>query len=265
MLLPIDRLAVGAVVGLCAGSFLNVLIHRIPIGESPWRPRRSYCPHCGASIRALDNVPVLSWLMLRGRCRDCAAGIAVRYPAVEIATAAAFAWVLAHDGLSLEAAHGAVFAGFLLTLAVIDLRSYRLPDVLVLSGAVAAAAFGAVEALATGSGPAVRDMLVSGGVGVALLGTVRLIGSGLFRREAMGFGDIKLIGMIGLFLGDWRLVIVTVVLSAVLGSVLGGLWVLLRKGHSTVVPYGPFLACAAWVSRMFGAQMADAYWRLISS
>jgi leader peptidase (prepilin peptidase)/N-methyltransferase len=252
-----------AVAGLCVGSFLNVVIHRTPIGESPWSPSRSYCPKCAAPIRPYDNVPLVSYILLRARCRACDARISLRYPAVEVLTACIFGWAAWRWGLSVQSFRAVAFASVLVSLAVIDCRAYRLPDAVVGVGAAIGAAFAVLSAGIAGSIGPVWDALFASGAGLLLLGAVRMAASRIFGREAMGLGDVKLLGMIGMYLGDWRLVLLTVGVSAVVGTVVGTPLVLARGLRSTAVPYGPFLAIGAWISFAWGPRLADAYTRML--
>ncbi len=251
-----------AVVGLAVGSFLNVVIHRAPIGETPASPRRSYCPHCRAPIRARDIVPVLSYLALRGACRDCGARISPVYPMVELGTAAMCVAVVSWLGPTLAAARAATFIAVLLALAVTDLRTLRLPNALTGTGALLAAAFAATSAATAGSWHPVVHAVVSAVVGAAILGGVRLVGSAAMRREAMGLGDVKLAGMIGAYLADWKLILLTVALSALIGSVVG-VAARVAPAKRREIPYGPFLAGAAVVSLVWGRAIVEAYVRLV--
>jgi leader peptidase (prepilin peptidase)/N-methyltransferase len=250
---------VGGVGGLVVGSFLNVVAHRVPRGESPWSPRRSYCPACRAAISARDNVPVVSYLLLRGRCRACRARIPFRYPLVELATGGLFVWSLARWGATLAGLEAILLGSFLLTLGVVDWETGRLPDALVGVGAACALAIGVVQAWSSGDWAVLKSRLLAGGTGVASLGLVRVVGSRLARREAMGRGDVKFLGAIGLFLGAWQRVLLTVGLSALVGSVVGTAVLLVRgRGGSRAIPYGPFLALAAWVAHVWGAPVLSA-------
>ena len=247
-------------IGLCAGSFLNVCIHRIPLGQTPWNPPRSYCPACEAPVRAVHNIPLFSYLYLRGQCADCSARIPLRYPLVELAAGGLFAWAAWTEGPTLNAARWALFGGLLLALGVIDWRTERLPDVLTGVGAASALAFASAEAALSGAWTPLVDAGLAGAVGFGSLGLIRLLANLAYRREAMGFGDVKLIGMIGLFLSSWGFVLLTVSLSAILGSVIG-LAVIRLRGRREI-PYGVFLGLAAWVSGQWGAPILNWYFSL---
>lgn len=251
-----------ALVGLALGSFLNVVIHRVPIDETPLTPRRSYCPHCRAPVRGRDNIPVLSYALLRGRCRDCGGAISGVYPAVELTIAAACVIAVGRHGITLPAFHAVAFVSLLLALAVTDLRTLRLPNRLTGPGAILGLAFAAAAAAVARTWPPAADALVAGAVGVAVLAVVRLVGSAVARREAMGFGDVKFLGMIGVFLADWRLVLLTIALSASMGSVVG-LALRAAPDRRSELPYGPFLAAAGLVSLVWGDALIGAYVGLI--
>ncbi len=212
-------IAVGAVVG----SFLNVVIARLPRGESVVRPR-SRCPRCGAAIAWYDNVPILSWILLRARCRACRGPIHWRYPLVEAlgALAALLAWQ--RHGLSLPAAAELAFATALLALAFIDLETWLLPHAI--TWPLLAAGFAAA---ATGLGPAsLRSSLWGAGLGFAAFAAVAWVGERVFKREALGFGDVWLLAGIGAWLGMGALLPV-VLLASLQGSVVGIALILLGK------------------------------------
>jgi leader peptidase (prepilin peptidase) / N-methyltransferase len=242
-----------ALAGLIVGSYLNVVVHRLPRGLSTVRPR-SRCPSCGAGIGARDNLPLVSWLLLRGRCRHCGAIIGWRYPAVELATAALFVLCLERFGPSLEAAVAAFFGCLLLALALIDAEHYLLPDRITLPGIVAGLAvqpwidWGGMLQAAIGA-------LLGGGVLLALWGAWLL----LRGEEGMGLGDAKMLAMVGAFLG-WKGVLVTLFLASLVGSVVGlALIAFGRGGMKSRLPFGVFLALGAGVALFWGRAMVDAY------
>ncbi len=225
-----------AALGAVVGSFLNVVIARLPRGESVVRPR-SRCPRCGAAIAWYDNVPILSWILLRARCRACRGPIHWRYPLVEAlgALAALLAWQ--RHGLSLPAAAELAFAAALLALAFIDLDSWLLPHAItwpLLAAGVAAAA--------AGLGPApLRSSLWGAGLGFAAFAAVAWVGERVFKREALGFGDVWLLAGIGAWLGMGALLPV-VLFASLQGSVVGIALILLGKatpGPSPAPPPSP--------------------------
>lgn len=210
-LIPVVVLA--GVLGLLIGSFLNVCIARWPAMESVVSPR-SRCPRCGNPIAWYDNVPVLSWLVLRGRCRGCALPIPLRYPLVELSTGVIWAAAVWQYGPSLEALRAAVFLTILLGIAMTDAREFIIPDEFSIGGTV----IGIGLAFAGGA-LGVRDALVGAVAGYVLLATVGFLGRKAFGREAMGGGDIKMMAMVGAFTGVWG-VFLTLMLGAFIGLLL---------------------------------------------
>jgi len=239
--------------GLIVGSYLNVVIHRLPQRRSTVVPG-SHCPACGAPIRVLDNLPLVSWLLLRGRCRACGAPISARYPAVELATSLTTAGSVARFGFSWEALAGALFAALLIALGTIDLEHFLLPDRLTLPGLAA----GLVAQLALPHGSLGR------GVAGALVGAgILLVVAGLWEMargvEGMGLGDVKMLAMIGAFLGA-RGVLVTIVCGTLLGSVTGIALVALRRGDfATRLPFGLFLAIGGLTALFAGDALVGFY------
>lgn len=238
--------------GLTIGSFLNVVVHRLPRGESLVSPG-SRCPACGYSLRALDNIPVLSYAVLGGRCRRCRARISPRYPLVELTTAMLFLLHYAVFGWTPLLAVRLLFAAAMVALFAIDLEHHLLPDAITLPGI----AIGLFASLFLP--PGIRDALIGALVGG---GVLWLIGEAYYRyagEEGMGGGDVKMLAMIGAFLG-WKLVIVTLVFSSIAGSLVGVLLILTRRGGMKyALPYGTFLAIAALVASLYGAQLVDWY------
>ena len=247
----ISLVAIG-VLGLALGSFFNVCIHRLPRQGSIVRPASS-CPHCGYVLRWFDNVPVLSYVLLRGRCRKCKAGISIRYPIVEVLTAAIFVAHYQVFGPDIILVPRLVFASAMIVLFAIDLEHHLLPNVITLPGIVVGLLF------ATMLPPGLVDALI--GV-VAGGGVLWLVGEAYYRysgQEGMGGGDVKMLALIGAFLG-WQLMVLTLVLSSVLGSVVGLLVIASKRGGMKyALPYGTFLSIAALVSSLFGRQIVDWY------
>jgi leader peptidase (prepilin peptidase)/N-methyltransferase len=240
-------------VGLVVGSYLNVLVHRLPLGVSTVRPR-SRCPACGAAIRAIDNLPVLSWLLLRGRCRDCGARISPRYPLIEAATGTLFATCVARFGVTLEALTAAILGALLLALAAIDLDHFLLPDKLTLPGI----AIGIAAQALVPSGSlvvALRGALIGAGLLLAIAGAWEL----LRGAEGMGLGDVKMLAMIGAFLGAGG-VIVTLVFATFAGSIVGLALVARRGGDlQSQLPFGVFLAAGGLVALFAGESLVASY------
>lgn len=238
--------------GLAIGSFLNVVIHRLPRGESLVSPG-SRCPSCAYALRPLDNIPVLSYVLLRGRCRQCRAGISGRYPLVELVTAALFVLHYAVFGWTPLLAVRLMFAAAMVALFAIDLEHHLLPDAITLPGIL----LGLFASLFLP--PGLRDALIGMVVGG---GVLWLIGEAYYRyagEEGMGGGDVKMLAMIGAFLG-WELVIVTLVFSSIAGSLIGLLLIVTKRGGMKyALPYGTFLALAAVVTSLCGAQIVTWY------
>jgi leader peptidase (prepilin peptidase)/N-methyltransferase len=241
--------ALAAVLGALVGSFLNVVAHRLPRGESVNRPR-SRCPSCETPIRAIDNVPVLSWLLLRGRCRSCSAPISPRYPLVEAGTAALCALVVVVEGADADAVIGIVMVLLLVPIALIDLDTRRIPNVLTAIGAVAAIVL--VAALRT---DALVEHLIAGVAAAAFL-----LAAVLAYPSGMGMGDVKLAGVLGFFLG--RAVAPGMMFALLVGTLAGGLIMArvgVERGRKTAVPFGPFLALGGLFGLLAGDAVVDWY------
>jgi leader peptidase (prepilin peptidase)/N-methyltransferase len=256
----IPLLALIAVLGLLLGSFVNVVIHRVPGGESLVSPA-SRCPACAAPIRPWHNVPVLSWLWLRGRCADCAAPISVRYPLVELTTAVLFVAVAVRlDQLDLRGALPAYlyFATIGVALAFIDLAHHRLPDAIVLPSYPVLAILLGATALVSSDWSA----LARAGIGAAVLFGGFLVIAVVFP-SAMGLGDVKFAGLVGGVLGflSWS----TLLLGAFSGFLLGAIYgtVLMLRGRGTrrtAIAFGPFMVAGAWVGVFLGGPVSRLYW-----
>lgn len=238
--------------GLAFGSFFNVCIHRVPRGQSTWHPG-SRCPGCGYALRWYDNIPVVSYAMLGGRCRKCRARISVRYPIVELAACALFVLHYFVFGLTPLFFVRVAFASVLLVLFVIDLEHHLLPDAITLPGIVVGLASSVF--LPPGFRDAVIGVLAGGGV-------LWLIGEAYYRysgQEGMGGGDVKMLAMIGAFLG-WKLMLVTLVLSSFAGSVIGVAVIAARRGGMKyALPYGTFLAIGALIASLVGDRIVQWY------
>jgi leader peptidase (prepilin peptidase)/N-methyltransferase len=235
--------------GATFGSFFNVVIWRMPRGESLVRPA-SHCPGCGSGVRPYDNVPVLSWLLLRGRCRDCRTAISVRYPLVELLTAGALVALVLAKGADRDVWLGLAFLLLLVPVVFIDLDHRIIPNRLMLVGAVAAPAI----LLATRPESLVEHLVAAGCAGGAFL-VVALAAPG-----GMGMGDVKLAGVMGLFLGR---AVGPAILVALLAGTLVGAVIMARKGakagRKTAVPFGPFLALGGVVGLFAGDALVEWY------
>jgi len=263
-----------AVFGLLIGSFLNVVVYRVPAGLSVVRPR-SACPNCGHEIRGRDNVPVLSWLVLRGRCRDCATPISARYPAVELVTAVAFVIVLARfwpttaaAGSDVPVTQQLLLLGTMLfvmaisvALALIDLDTQRLPDAIVLPSYAVVIVCGAGMSLLGGDWGA----FVRGLTGMAALGIFYLV-LAIAVPRGMGLGDVKLAGVLGFVLAylGWGPLAVGAFGAFLLGGTFSiVLMVLRRVGRKSGIPFGPWMLAGAWCGIFFGDGVLRAYLSLI--
>lgn len=244
-----------AIFGLLFGSFLNVLIYRLPRGKDVVRGR-SRCPHCGRPISWHDNVPLVSWIALGGRCRNCRGGIPVKYPVVEALGGAVAGLCVWHLGISVETVWAFMFLSILLVVTFIDWSHRIIPDVLSLGGLVLGIAGAFVR---PGIGP--LESLIGAAAGGGILFGVAWAYRALRKAEGMGGGDVKLMAMIGAFLG-WRLVFPVLILASFCGAAYG-LYLMLRGANArTAVPFGSFLAPAAAFAYVYGARLWDAYVRL---
>lgn len=252
--------ALVGVFGLAVGSFLNVVIHRVPRNESVLRPG-SHCPHCRSPIRAWQNVPVLSWLVLRGRCGQCHGPISVRYPLVELLTALLFVAVTARFGASPVLPAYLYLAAVAVALALIDLDVKRLPNVIVLpSYLVAALLLGAAALTGAGGGPAVRALVAMVVLFAGYLGLALLVPGG------MGYGDVKLAGLLGLYLGwvSWSTVWVGTFAAFLAGGLVGVALLLLRRAdRRSAIPFGPSMLAGAGVALFAGGPLANWYLALL--
>ena len=244
--------------GMCIGSFMNVCIYRLPLEKSIADPARSVCPSCGNMIKYYDNIPVLSYLWLKGRCRHCSEPISLRYPLVEALTGLAAASVFFAFGLTLEGLIYFVFIAALLVITFIDIDHKIIPNVISIPGIP----IGLIASLAL---PAVTfkesalGLLVGGGSLLIVAWVYHL----LTRKEGMGGGDIKLLAMIGTIVG-WKGVLFTIFVSSAVGSLVG-LTVMLAKGKNMkfAVPFGPFLAIGAVTYIFFGQRIIYWYFQMM--
>lgn len=241
--------AVAGALGLMIGSFLNVCTLRWPNDLSVVSPP-SHCPKCDEAVRWYDNIPVASYLVLRGRCRWCKEPISIQYPLVELATGIIWAGCFAAGGLSWESLRGATFLTILFGISVTDARYYIIPDEFSLGGAVLGMGMsffpGAITPL---------EALFGAVVGFAILWGVGKVGSWIFKKDAMGGGDIKMMAMVGTFLGIPG-VLLTIFLGALLGSVIFGP---ISWKTKKLVPFGIFLAAGAALAYTWGGTMVEWY------
>jgi leader peptidase (prepilin peptidase) / N-methyltransferase len=236
--------------GLCLGSFANVCIYRIPLNKSIVHPP-SACPGCDYKIRFYDNLPVISYLFLMGRCRECKAYISPRYPLVEILTALLSLALFIRFGFQLQYFIWMLFTGTLLILSFIDFDHKILPDVLTLPGIAA----GWLVSFFPG-GISCTDSLIGLMAGGGSLYLVATVYARITGREGLGGGDIKLLAMIGAWMG-WQSLPLIVLMSSLSGAVIGSVFILLGgKGARTQIPFGPFLSLGALSYLFFGRQIS---------
>jgi leader peptidase (prepilin peptidase) / N-methyltransferase len=264
------------VFGLIIGSFLNVCIHRVPRGESIVSPG-SHCPRCGKAVRPYDNVPVLAYLWLRGRCRDCEERISPQYPAVELLTGMVFFGCVSKWGLTPPTFVNTLFLSMVIVLGIIDYHHRLLPNMITLPGWIIGLALAPFQNLEFYDEPLTRllaSMLLPGRAGTALPWVAAAVGSvlggGLLlavalayekirHKQGLGMGDVKMMAMVGAFLG-WRLVLLTIFAGSVLGSAIGLFIVLFRGGNlQTKLSFGTFLALGAIISVFFGIRILAWY------
>jgi leader peptidase (prepilin peptidase)/N-methyltransferase len=237
---------VAAILGALVGSFLNVCIARWPADESVVKPR-SRCPQCKAPIAWYDNLPVLSWLMLRGRCRGCSKRISVQYPLVELATAGIWAYTAYQHGATVDALQWAVFGTILLGIAMTDAREYIIPDEFSLGGLVIGLGFSLISGW-----DGFVSALIGATVGFVTLASVGLIGAMALRAELVGAGVVKMAAFLGAFLG-WQGVLLAIFLGALGGTIV--YLPLSLVGRRDVVPFGLFLSLGAMAAYIFGDQV----------
>lgn len=246
---PVLTAAVAALFGALIGSFLNVCVYRWPRDLSVVAPR-SACPSCSTLIAWYDNVPVLSYLALRGRCRNCASPIGIQYPMVELATALIWAAAAMRFGPTVEALRSAVFFTILLGISLTDAQHYIIPDQFSIGGTVVGLSFAALP----GGLPFIQA--VAGAVlGYGALWVIAWLGTKAFRKPAMGGGDVKMMAMVGAFLGPAG-VVLTIFLGALFGALIFGP-ISLRTGKH--VPFGIFLALGAAIYHGWGDAIVDWY------
>lgn len=241
---------VAGVLGLVVGSFLNVCIVRLPANQSVVRPR-SRCPRCEKAIAWYDNIPVLSWLLLRGKCRGCGLPISPMYPAVELLTGAIWALMAWRYPLEPEALRGALFFTILLGIALTDIREYIIPDEFNFVGLAIGLLFGLAGGLHS-----LLPALIGAVTGFGLLWVIGFGGSLLLKKEAMGGGDIKMMAMVGAFLG-WQGVLLTIFLGSLLGTII--FLPLNLIGPRREVPFGVFLSIGAAATWLVGTTMIAWY------
>ena len=258
------------ILGLVIGSFLNVCIHRIPREMSIVSPPSS-CPGCGAPIRPYDNIPLLSYLLLRGRCRSCGMAISVRYPLVELLNGLLYLAVMHAFGIGWHLPFQFAFASAMIVITLIDLDFQIIPDVISLPG-IALGLAGASLFLPDPFGPAggsfsasrlvgFWNSLIGAVAGFGLFYLIAVLGKAMAKTDAMGGGDLKMMAMIGAFMG-WKSVLLTTFVGSLAGSIIGIVLMILRgRERKLKIPFGPFLAAGALVSLFFGGRILRWYLR----
>lgn len=277
---PVAFTILAGLLGLFVGSFLNVVIHRLPkMMERDWHAQaaelrgveapaaerfnlatpRSSCPHCGHQITMLENIPLVSYLMLRGRCAHCGAGISKRYPTVEVLTALLSAFAAWQFGFGIAAAGALLFVWAMVALTFIDLDTQLLPDEITLLLLWLGLAFN-LGATYTDLPSAVAGAMA----GYLVLWTVFWLFKLATGKEGMGYGDFKLLAALGAWLG-WPMLPVIILLSSIVGAVVGiGLMVFGRHGRNTPIPFGPYLAAAGIIALFWGPQLTRGYLGLMT-
>lgn len=254
--MTVALLVVSVLLGLLVGSFLNVVIWRVPRGESIVRPR-SRCPGCKTQLGERDNIPVLSYVLLRGRCRSCGAEISVRYPLVEVGTALVFGLLSWRLGVSAALPAFLYLGAIGVALALIDIDVKRLPNTIVLPSYVVAAVLLVAASAYEGD---VQPLLRAAVGSITLFGFYFLLA--LIYPKGMGFGDVKLAGVLGIYLGwlGYAELVVGGFMGFLFGGVIGGALMMSgRAGRKTKIPFGPFMLAGALVSILWGGALGDLY------
>lgn len=272
--------AMAGLLGLCVGSFLNVVIHRLPkIMEQDWHAQcadlrgeavpaeptlslatpRSRCPSCGHQITALENIPILSYLLLKGRCSGCGAPISLRYPLIEIATSLLSAYTVWHFGATVQAAGALLLVWSLIALAAIDLDTQLLPDTITLPLLWLGLAFNLFTTYSE-----LPTAVIGAMAGYLALWSVFWLFKLATGKEGMGYGDFKLLAALGAWLG-WQMLPTIILLSSVVGAVVGiSLMIFTKHGRNVPIPFGPYLAAAGAIALFWGPQITRNYLGLIS-
>ncbi|MCM1983082.1 prepilin peptidase [Lyngbya confervoides] len=255
------------VLGASIGSFINVVVYRLPEGLSLLRPP-SRCPHCFTQLRAWDNIPVLGWILLRGRCRYCRSPIHWRYPAVELLCALLFGWAYGTFGLAWMTLGAFVFLGWLLALALIDLDFMILPNPLTQWGLVSGLVFQGLggwhrSGTLVGGAQALFAALFAAVLGLLLFDAITVVASRLLGQPAMGGGDAKLAALIGAWLG-WQQMLLSAFLACLVGAVVGVGGIALGKiGRRQAIPFGPYLVLGAILALFWGEFLIQGYLQLL--
>jgi len=279
-LYPLAFVITALVLGLVIGSFLNVVIWRLPkMLEREWRTQahdvlglpsetplptynlmlpHSQCPHCAHKIRAWENIPLLSYLLLRGRCSNCAAPISLRYPLTELACGLLSAFIAWHFGFGWSAGLMLVLTWGLWAMSLIDAEHQLLPDVLVLPLLWLGLIVNGFELFVP-----LHDAVWGAVAGYMALWSVFWLFKLITGKDGIGHGDFKLLAMLGAW-GGWQILPLTILLSSLVGAILGMILLRLRDAKtSTPIPFGPYLAIAGWIALLWGGQITDFYWQFV--
>ena len=245
--------------GISFGSFLNVLIYRLPRKESLVKPP-SKCPACGSGIRYFDNIPIISYVILGGKCRHCKKNISLRYPVIEILSGLLTVYAIYSFGFTLKGIEVVFLSLVFLAIFFIDLDHTIIPDVFTIPGVI----IGIAVSLLPGAMVGWKQSLIGMAVGGGAFMLVGILGQIIFKKEALGFGDVKYAAMVGAFLG-WKNLILMLIIASFLGSIIGISLIYLsgKKGKSTYIPFGPFLTVGAWIAIYFGEDLIKAYLELV--
>jgi leader peptidase (prepilin peptidase)/N-methyltransferase len=277
---PLAFVLFALVLGLIVGSFLNVLVWRLPkMLERDWRGQaheilglppephaptynlllpHSHCPHCAQPIRAWENIPLLSYLLLRGRCAHCRGAISPRYPLTELACGLLSAFVAWHFGFGWQAGLLLLLSWGLIAMSLIDAEHQLLPDALVLPLLWLGLIANSFELFVS-----LHDALWGAVCGYLCLWSVYWLFKLITGKDGIGHGDFKLLAMLGAW-GGWQILPLTILLSSLVGALLGAVMLRLRNAQgSTPIPFGPFLAIAGWIALLWGGQMTDFYWQFV--
>jgi len=241
------------VLGLIVGSFSNVCIYRIPRNESVIYPA-SHCPKCRTKIKPIDNIPLLSYILLKGRCRNCGSKISIQYPVVEFLTGLIYLIVYLIYGLSIQTLVYIILSSALIIIAFIDLQEQIIPDIISLPGIVIGLILSFIVPYMSFINSALGALV---GGGIILI--IAWVGSIIFKKEAMGGGDVKLAAMIGAFLG-WRYTIISLFLGFFIGALVGIILILSKiKSKEDMVPFGPFIVLGSIITLLWGEKILAWY------
>ncbi|EJM50961.1 A24 family peptidase [Pseudomonas sp. KB_15] len=277
---PLAFVLLAGITGLLVGSFLNVVIWRLPkMLERDWREQahdilglpgetplptynlllpHSQCPHCDHRIRAWENIPLLSYVFLRGRCSACAAAISPRYPLTELACGLLSAFVAWHFGFGWPAGLVLILSWGLLAMSLIDAEHQILPDVLVLPLMWLGLIVNSFSLFVS-----LHEALWGAIAGYTLLWSMFWLFKLITGKDGMGHGDFKLLAMLGAW-GGWQILPLTILLSSLVGAIIGLITLRLRNAKtSTPIPFGPYLAIAGWIALLWGGQITDLYWQFV--